>query len=126
MRCELFAGILCCAFVGLELTASAQFTRERLMEDSKRITARIDRGVQQAKTDAQELIKERQYVQAVTRLQSILDHPEDFFRLEDFKRKDDAPAGVKAQTPTDSGRTRSGWSCRLRTALRHNGPGGLK
>ncbi|WP_010588201.1 outer membrane protein assembly factor BamB family protein [Schlesneria paludicola] len=99
MRCEWFAGILCCAFISSGLTASAQFVRDRFTtEDSKRVTARIDRTVQQAKIDAQQLIKDRQYVQAVTRLQSILDYPEDFFRLEDFRSKDDVPAGVKGQT----------------------------
>lgn len=99
MRCRLFAGILCCAFVCSGPIASAQILRDRfIMDDSKRVTARIDRTIQQAKIDAQELIKDQQYVQAVTRLQSILDYPEDFFRLEDFRSKDGAPAGVKGQT----------------------------
>lgn len=68
------------------------------IQDDSRITTEIDRVVQQAMNEAQLAIKNAQYIPAVTKLQSILDHPEDYFLRKDFRANGRQVLGVKAQT----------------------------
>ena len=99
MRRLVFVGVMILFVVVPIQTASAQ--RNRMMRtpmyDPNRITPGVDRSIQVALTEAQSLIEQKQYAEAVTRLQSVLDYPEDFFVGKDFKPTGAIQGGVKAE-----------------------------
>ena len=99
MRCQWMVCFLIGVVAWPGAAALAKLRRSGFANrDFERVTSVIDRGVQQAKDDAQELIEERQYVQGVARLQSVLEHAEDYFVEKDFKVRGAAHPGVKSQT----------------------------
>ena len=98
MRCLATIGFLIVAAAWAGPSACAQFRPRFMIAPDSQVTAEIDRRVQQAMDEAQHFIGQKQFGPAVTRLQSILDHPEDFFLEKDFKAKIVPRRGVKAQT----------------------------
>lgn len=98
MRRLVFVGVVIGFVVLLVQPANAQRNRIRTpMFDPSRVTPGIDRSIQVAFSEAQTLIDQKQYVEAVTRLQSVLDFPEDFFEGKDFKPAAANRHGVKAK-----------------------------
>lgn len=99
MRRVMLVLFLIGAIVGPRSSAIAQRrTPGDSLQDDGRITTEIDRAIQQAMNEAQLAIKNQQFVLAVNRLQSVLDHPEDYFLRKDFRANNHQIPGVKAQT----------------------------
>jgi outer membrane protein assembly factor BamB len=62
-----------------------------------RVTVEPDRVVQRAMTDAQQLIKQKQFAAAITLLQTVLDHSEDYFLVKDFKAASSPNSSAKSR-----------------------------
>ena len=95
MRCVVWIGFVIGGIICLGSSSSAQFRPRFSFPVDNRVTAEIDRSVQQAIDEAQVFIEHSQFPQAALRLQSVLDHPEDYFLEKDFRFK--KPVGVRAQ-----------------------------
>lgn len=99
MRWYVQIGLFVSVTLGCVSLAHAQRPfRRTLTQYESRVTAEIDRNIQQTMNDAQQLIKQEQFAPAVMRLQTILDHSEDYFLNKDFSTKVTGHAGVKGQT----------------------------
>ena len=95
MRFVVWIGLVIAGIVCLGGSSSAQGRGRLLFPVDNRVTAEIDRSLLQAIDEAQVFIEQKQYAPAVMRLQTILDHPEDYFLEKDFRFK--KPVGVRAQ-----------------------------
>ncbi len=96
MRFVVWIGLVIGGIVCLGDSSSAQGVRGRLLFPiDNRVTAEIDRGLQQALDEAQVFIEQKQFAPAVMRLQMVLDHPEDYFLEKDFRFR--KPVGARAQ-----------------------------
>ncbi len=98
MRYAVMVVFLIVAITGTVSPVWAQRGSSRIFNGDQQQTPKIDRGVLQAMNDGQKLIKQRQFVQGVTLLQSVLDHPEDYFIGKNFQTNQVLHPGVKAQT----------------------------
>ena len=97
MRCVVWVGLLVGIVAGLGPSSEAQIrTRFQLPAESP-TTPEINRKVQKGMDDAKQLILDKQFRQAVVRLQDVLDDPEDYFLENVFRAKTGALVGVRAQ-----------------------------
>ena len=99
MRCVVWVGFLVGAFFDLSSSSNAQFRQRFFMPPVEtQVTPEIDRGVQQALDDAKQLLDQKQFIPAVTRLQSVLDYSEDYFLEKDFRTKSLPHTSIRTQT----------------------------
>ncbi len=95
MRFVVWIGLVIGGIVCLGDSSSAQGRGRLLFPVDNRVTAEIDRRLQQDIEEAQVFIEQKQYAPAVMRLQSVLDHPEDYFLEKDFRFR--KPVGIRTQ-----------------------------
>lgn len=98
MRWVVRIGFFALICVGVGPTSYGQFFNQRFVAPiDSQITPEIDRSVEQSIENATQLIKQKQFQPAVERLQSVLDHAEDFFLEKDFQTRSTPDTGVRAQ-----------------------------
>ncbi len=95
MRSVVWIGFIIGGIVCLGSSSSAQFRPRFSIPADNRVTAEIDRSLQQAIEDAQGFLEQNQFAPAVIRLQSVLDHPEDYFLEKDFRFR--KPVAIREQ-----------------------------
>ena len=97
MRSMVWAGILVGAVVGLGSSSIAQNRPRFIPPMESRVAPEIDRRVEQALDDSRSLISRKQFGPAVNRLQTVLNHGEDYFLEKDFRSGKPPQASVRAQ-----------------------------
>ncbi|HEY0984188.1 outer membrane protein assembly factor BamB family protein [Schlesneria sp.] len=85
MRSVVWVGFVLGGILCLSSSLHAQNRSRILFNTESRLTAEMDRNVQQALEEAGDLLLEKEFGPAVLRLQSVLDHPEDYFVEKDFQ-----------------------------------------